>query len=130
VILREKDGRLPEQLETLGRYILRVVASPRPDLVALLTAEGPERPKTKGGWIVGSVGGGFYGQHYVEFVQIPEFRRIGEPVRIPFTTVDGIYEPCWSADGRFLIYGDQSLERICVIHVPFPEREEDGEKKP
>ncbi len=119
ISLRDPDGLQPIGFNTEGEYALRVTASPVPNIVALLTADGPRRPKTKGpGMGIGNVGGGFYGQHYVEFYRVPELIRIGNPVRIPFTTVRGIDYPCWSEDGRYLVYGDSGLVNICVIHVP------------
>jgi hypothetical protein len=73
--------------------------------------------------VFGSFGGGFYGQHYIEFFHLPDMKPIGKPVRIPFTTVRGIDTPCWSPDGHFVIYANRAGRavedgtRMCVIHV-------------
>ena len=96
--------------------------------VCVLTADGPERPKSsiRGPVFGGSLGGGYYGQHYVECFRLPEMALIGDAVRIPFTTVEGIDSPCWSADGRFLVYANRNGTQMCVIHV----EEEGREREP
>lgn len=100
--------------------------SPVEPVVAILTAEGPRRPKSKGGMVfTPSFGGGFYGQHYVSLFRLPEMTPIGEAVRIAFRTVDGIESPTWSSDGRFLVYTTRDGRKMCVIHID--QEEPDGE---
>ena len=86
-------------------------------ILALLTADGLRRPSSGPGMVFGSFGGGFYGQHYIEFFHLPDMKPVGKPVRIPFTTIKGIDTPCWSADGRFLVYANEEGTQMCVIHV-------------
>ncbi len=92
--------------------------SPVEPVVAILTAEGPRRPKSKGGMVfTPSFGGGYYGQHYLELFSIPDMKPIGEPVRIAFTSVEGIESPTWSSDGRFLVYTTRDGKKMSVIHI-------------
>ena len=111
--------------ETVGEFAAKVTLSHDGAVVCVLTADGPKRPRSsiRDPWFGGTFGGGFYGQHYVECFRLPGMTPTGDAVRIPFTTVDGIDMPCWSADGRFLVYANRNGTQTCVIHVEKEGRE-------
>jgi len=114
-----------QEFTTRGEYAVSLTASPNGKIICVLTADRPKRPKSPGpGMVFGTLGGGYYGQHRLEMFQLPEMTPVGEAVRIPFTTVKGIDIPCWSPDGRFLVYSNYEGTKMCVIHV------DQGGKKP
>jgi hypothetical protein len=107
---------------TRGQTALVVERSPSQNLVGVLTADGRERWMNRG-WFF-AFGGGYAGQHYVEFFTLPDMTPLGA-VRIPFTTAERIDSPCWSEDGRYLVYTSANGIRMCVIHVDDdPKREQ------
>lgn len=118
-IMEYTIGRKPYRpFETTGDFAIDLTFKPGRKVICVLTADGPVRPASPGpGMIFGTVGGGYYGQHYLEFFQIPDMTRVREAVRIPFTTVAGLGEPCWSPKGRFLVYPNRDGTRHVIIHV-------------
>ena len=120
---RARPGEALRDFQTVGEFALRPTFSPDGKDICVLTADGPERPSSGPDMVFGSVGGGYYGQHYLEFFRLPDMAPIGKVVRIPFTTVEGIGMPCWSPDGRFLVYSNYEGTKMCVIHVDQEDQE-------
>ncbi len=118
-----KDGRLrhwgkaikSRTILTKGETALGVCVDSPGRLTAVFSADGRKRPVLRG-WFV-SAGGGYRGQHYVEFFELPSAERIGDAVRIPFTTAEGMESGCWSEDEKYFVLASHRQMRLCVIHV-------------
>lgn len=109
------DGRNVSR--TIDRTIVSLWQSPNEAGVVLLTTDGWERPVLRGiGWpIAGSIGGGYTGQHYLEFFRTPTLESTREPTRIPFTSAADFFGPVWAPDGRFVILASPKADRLVVI---------------
>jgi hypothetical protein len=67
-------------------------------------------PFLGGGW-----GGGWAGQHYVDLFEFPSMTRVGESLRIPLTTAEGLSFQGWSQDGAYLFFDDCARQVLCII---------------
>ena len=106
-------------VEVTGETALWVDESVASDLVAVLTVDGElDRPLYL--WFF-SRSGGYRGQHYVELFKLPEMTRRRPALRIPLTTADGIESPCWSSDGKYVVYSSSDGKRLCIIRTDAPE---------
>jgi hypothetical protein len=114
---RTEIGRPNQSYQTIGKYAVRQLRPLYGDIVGVISADGPERPSTGVLPMVSSIGGGYYGQHYVEFFAFPSMERLGEPIRIPFTSAEGIGSYVWSADQRFLVLPNASGTKMCILHM-------------
>ncbi len=126
-------GKGVQRYATAGTHALGVHHSPKRNVVGVLSANGPERPSEDVLPMFSSIGGGYYGQHFVEFFRVPTMEPIGRPVRLPFTTAGGLsWSPVWSADGRYLVYTTSDGTKMCVLHVdidPKPKRKREPNRK-
>lgn len=102
-------------VEVTGETALWVDESVASDLVAVLTVDGElDRPFYL--WFF-SRSGGYRGQHYVELFRLPEMTRRRRALRIPLTTADGIEAPCWSSDGKYVVYSSSDGKWLCIIRT-------------
>lgn len=108
-------GRASQFVPTQGRTALRAIGDPTGHVIAALTTDGWERPGTRG-WFT-SFGGGYGGQHYVELFSVPDMIPVKSAIRIPFTNAGGIDAPCWSADGKYIVYASADKRRMIVIQT-------------
>ena len=119
VVKYRLSGESARPLSTHGEYALRASITGGGSVIGVLTADGPQRPESPGpGMIFGTMGGGSYGQHYIEFLRLNDKTRLGEPIRIPLSSIDGIEPWVWSVDGRFLVVADRDGRQMCVVDVP------------
>ena len=117
--VRVEDGafwRGTEKIATEGRTALSFSVSPSDDFAAVLSADGRRCWFIRGPMpFRGGRGGGYSGQHYVEFFTLPEVKRKGPPVRIPLTTGDRMScSPQWTAGGEYVVY-QKSPSDVCII---------------
>lgn len=100
--------------KTIGPVVTDVTLSPDGALLAVLSAEGPYRPSP-----VPFLGGGTIGgARYYELLRITDGSRQGEAYRFAFGRPESPpMGGCWTADGRFVVYGDRA-SRLWIIPVP------------
>jgi hypothetical protein len=100
-------------VKTTGKTALASQASPKGDLLVVLSADGERSPG-----VMSFIGqGGASGQHYQEIFQLPGMKRIGEPIKLPIDTKRSTMSPCWSADPRDVIYADVGFANVCIVLV-------------
>ena len=102
-----------DRIPTAGKAALGIAASPDKEFVAVISARGMRRNLSP----VPFLGGGLRpaGQHYHEVFDRLTGKRVGEAVPIPAI---GALGPCWSADGRYVVYADVQLFDIVIVEVP------------
>lgn len=54
-------------------------------------------------------------QHFHEVFEVPDMRRVGAAVRLPFTSKEGALKPCWMNDLRYVVYLDPRGGRLCIV---------------
>ena len=111
---------------TAGAHPIQVTYSPQGTVIGVLSGDGPERPSASVLPMFSSIGGGYYGQHYVDFIDVGSAEPVRTTIRLPFTTAMGIDSPVWSADGRYLVYTTADGTQTCVIHVTAAEKGPDS----
>ena len=90
-------------IRTAGARALRIHESPSGRFAAVLSADG-EREESP---VPFSGPGGADGQHFHELLSLVDFKRVGEPVRLPMTSKEiSSLGGCWSPDGRYVVYAD------------------------
>lgn len=115
-LVRQENGlRFGDRsLRTCGSTMLRYHISPKISLIAAISVDGGRRPSVQF-FPMGSRGGGYAGQHYLEFFEFPSLQRRGEPIRL-FGEEFGL--PCWSADEQYLIIPHTDFRNVCIVPVP------------
>lgn len=106
------DGR---SISGRGSTMRGYSVSPSTSNIAIISVDGGRRPHFSIFPFMGGHGGGFAGQHYVEFFQFPSLERIGEPVKV---LVEDFGLPCWSADESYLVIPHTDFEHVCFVPVP------------
>lgn len=121
-----RDGKLMwrrQPAQTAGRYVIMAIAAPAtadgetPDLVAVLSAEkGPRET------IMPFNPTGPSGQRYHQLFRRSDGQAVGRTVRLP--RINGAHpwwnRPCWSPDGRYVVYSDTDLSRVCIVPSNIP----------
>lgn len=97
----------------VGAGILDLRAAPSETMAAVHSADGPRGdpgiPFFAVNWQ-----GHFMGQHYHQIFSLPDGRPLGKPLRIPVRLYKTI---CWSADEAFVVYINEDLTNVVVVHV-------------
>jgi hypothetical protein len=93
------------EVETAGKTVLALSASPRGRLVAVHSSTG----SMTGGLMPALAGGHPTGQRLHQTFILPDVKPTGASVRLPVRSNDDHLQPCWSADERFVVYYDQIL---------------------
>jgi hypothetical protein len=94
-----------------GRIALAAVAAPDGTRVAVLSADGPSR----GSVSPASGRAGAAGQHYHEVFRMQDAAAEGRARPLPLSSETVALAPCWSSDGRYVIYADVLYNHLCVV---------------
>jgi hypothetical protein len=126
VVQCERAGLSPQSVNVVDgdlRVGGRTVATPggarharlSPDgrMAAVLSASGISVPRLAP---IPALGGATVGRRSHRFVSIPSGELLGAPIDLGFGTSDPI--PCWSPDGRAVIYGDPGFTDVSLVLAP------------
>ena len=97
----------------VGDGILDLRAAPSETMAAVHSADGPRGDPGISFFAV-NWQGHFMGQHYHQIFSLPDGRPLGKPLRIPVRLYKTI---CWSADEAFVVYINEDLTNVVVVHV-------------
>ena len=118
-------------IDTGGSSFIRHHIRPDGELIAFLSANGCRRPHIRTGFMPflgGGWGGGYAGQHFVDMYEFPSMKRIGKPLRLPFTTAEGMSFQGWSEDGAYLFFARTRFQALCIIPTGAGEQEESSDE--
>ncbi len=101
----------------LRGHLLRSTVSPKGDLVAVQSARGFRgvSPMPFMG------GGGRHGPHYHQVFKRSDATPVGKSVVLPFRS--GSQRPCFSLDGRYVVYSDTYFNHLSIIDRGLPNGE-------
>lgn len=105
------------RVPSAGATVLRYYATPNPEQAIVLSSAGPRRPSLFS-WVLGSGGG--TGQHYLQFFTVSDFQQVGESIRLPVESGEYVKDPCWSADGRFIVFAYLGFTKLFVVDLKAP----------
>ena len=87
--------------------------SPDGRLVAVVSASAISLPSTS---VIPTIGGPrIVGWRYHRLISVASGRPIGDPVGLGFGSSDPT--PCWSPDGRLVLYADAAFATLAVVRV-------------
>lgn len=101
------------EIATAGRTVLKLIASPGAQRVAVLSADGEPRPSA----LPFFGGSGASGQHYHQVLSLPEAVPIGKAARLPLQRDYDSLVPCWSADEKMIVYYDTLFSYVSVVET-------------
>jgi len=104
------------EVETAGKTVLNLSASPSGRLVAVHSSTG----STTEGLMPALAGGHPTGQRLHQTFALPEVKTVGASVRLPVQSEKDHLLPCWSADERFVVYYEILFFYLSIVEVEPP----------
>jgi dipeptidyl aminopeptidase/acylaminoacyl peptidase len=102
------------RVETAAPTVLSTAISPNGQYAAVISAEG----KFKRGGIMPFGDPVISGRRFHQVFRMADAVPVGEPVMLQGTTERNDVEPCWSPDGRYVVYQDGKCEHLWIIEAP------------
>jgi hypothetical protein len=96
---------------TAGPTVLKALPDPTKTYVAVLSAEVKVR-----GSLIPFADPTIKGDRYHQLFRMSDASEVGKPLKLKIKTDRDYISPCWSPDGRFLVYHDAS-EHLWIIDV-------------
>lgn len=109
-ILHFHDKQVPAAAAT----VLNSAVSPNREYAAVLSGEG----KFKRGGFMPFGDPVISGKRFHQVFRMADAVPVGEPVMLQGTTERNDVRPCWSPDGRFVVYKDGKCEHLWIIEAP------------